>query len=79
MNTQYTADEQRIAYDIARTLNDLDSITLHLQFARKYQESFLREQLNKVMAIDPANIKKSRAALYTFLISKHGSQGRAGH
>jgi hypothetical protein len=71
MNT-YTTDEMRLANDIAETLKDREAMALYLQFARKYQENFLRYVLAKVMSIDEAKIRKTRGALFTYLVKQHG-------
>ena len=79
MNQIYDPYEVRLANEIADTLKDRDSITLHLQYVRKYKEDFLRKTLAKVMAMDESKIRKNRAALYTFLISQSFKNGDAGH
>lgn len=75
MNEDYSSDERKLANEIADTLKDRDSITMHLQYVRKYKEEFLRRILNKVMALPESKIRRSRAALYTFLIN----QGQSHH
>ena len=79
MHQIYDPYEIRLANEIADTLKDRDSITLHLQYVRKYKEEFLRKTLAKVMAMDESKIRRSRAALYTFLISQSAHHGDAGH
>jgi len=79
MNYDYDPYERKLANEIADALNDRDSITMHLQFARKYKEEFLRKTLNKVMKLSEASIKKSRAALYTFLINQSDKYGDPRH
>ena len=69
--------EVKLANEIAETLKDRDSIALFLTYARKYKESFLRNILAKVMAIDEAKIRKSRGALFTFLVNQHGAHGNS--
>ena len=66
----YDPYERKLANEIADSLNDRDSITMHLQYVRKYKEEFLRKHLNHVMSLPDSSIKKSRAALYTFLINQ---------
>lgn len=78
MNEDYSSHERKLANEIADTLKDRDSITMHLMYVRKYQEEFLRRILNKVMALPESKIRKSRAALYTFLINQGRSNGDAG-
>lgn len=79
MNENYDQYEIKLANEIADTLKDRDSITMHLQYVRKYKEDFLRKILNKVMALPESKIRKSRAALYTFLINQSDSHGDSRH
>jgi len=69
--------EVKLANEIAETLKDRDSIASFLIFTRKYKEQFLREVLAKVMSIDEAKIRRSRGALFTFLVNQHGSYGNS--
>ena len=75
MNQDYDPYEKKLAHEIADTLKDRDSISMHLIYVRKYKEEFLRRILNKVMALPDDKIRKSRAALYTFLINQSSSHG----
>jgi len=75
MTDIYSNFEIRLANEIADTLNDRDSITMHLQYVRKFKEEFLRRVLNKVMALPDNKIRKNRAALYTFLINQSTKYG----
>ena len=79
MNHIYDPYEIKLANEIADMLKDRDSITLHLQYVRRYKEAFLRKTLAKVMSMDESKIRKSRAALYTFLISQSAIHGDTGH
>jgi hypothetical protein len=74
----YSNQEIKLANEIANTLNDRESIQMHLQYAARYQEPFLRRILNKVMSIPEQNIRRTRGALYTFLVNQHGSNNKAG-
>ena len=69
--------EVKLANEIAETLKDRDSIALFLTYARKYKETFLKEILAKVMSIDEAKIRKTRGALFTFLVNQHGTYGHS--
>lgn len=75
MYSNYTPAEIRLAQEIATTLNDRDSLAAHLLYVRKYKEEFLRRILTKVMSLDASKIRRSRAALYTFLINQSSSHG----
>ena len=73
----YEPHEVKLANEIAETLKDRDSIALFLTYARKYKETFLKEILAKVMSIDEAKIRKTRGALFTFLVNQHGTYGHS--
>lgn len=69
-----TQQQKSLAYEIARTLNDMDSLSMHLSFVERYQEAFLRKMLAKVMALPEEKIKRTRGALYTHLVKQNGNQ-----
>lgn len=75
MKEDYSSYEIKLANEIADALKDRDSITMHLLYVRKYKEEFLRKILSKVLSIDESKIRRSRAALYTFLINQGHSHG----
>lgn len=61
----------RLANEIADTLNDRGSLQLFLHFAEKYKEEHLLKILEKVMSIPERKIKKTRGALFTYLVSQY--------
>ncbi|MDP1814025.1 MAG: hypothetical protein Q8K92_06210 [Leadbetterella sp.] len=69
----FEPEEVKLANEIADTLNDKASIALFLTYCKKYKEEFLRDILEKVMALPQRQIKKSRGALFTFLVNQHGA------
>jgi hypothetical protein len=73
MNIKYEPQETRLANEIADQLNDHGSLHLFLNFSRKYREDYLRKILEKVMSIPDRQIKKTRGALFTFLVHQHDS------
>lgn len=75
----YQPHEIKLAQEITNTLDDRDSLHLHLQYVRKYKEEYLRKILNKVMGLPEDKIKKSRAALYTFLVKQGDLHGGVGY
>ncbi len=74
----YEQHEIRLANEIAETLKDRDALPLFLSYTRKYQETHLRQVLAKVMSIPENSIRKSRGALFTFLINQHGNANHTG-
>jgi hypothetical protein len=79
MLDNYTSQEIKLAREIAQTLNDIDSLPFHLQLVKRHKEEFLREKLARAMAVPESQIKKSRAALYVYLITQGLRYGNSGH
>lgn len=73
--TTYEPQEIRLANEIAITLKDPEALPLYLQYSRKYQEAFLRKILARVMGIEDSKIRRSRGALFTFLVNQAGNNG----
>lgn len=63
-----TKEKERLAYEIATALNDLESLSLHRRFVEQYSEEHLRKILNKVMAVPEAKIRVSRGAYFNNLV-----------
>ncbi len=70
-----TSKEERLAREIADALNDNDSLTVHIDFVQKYSEAFLRKTLQRVLSIPEAQIRKTRGALFTYLVTQNGKGG----
>lgn len=66
-----TTREELLALDIAESLSDQERLSLYLSYAYTYTESFLREILAEVSQTPSKNIKKSRGALFLFLVKKN--------
>lgn len=60
--------EELLAHEIADMLNDRENLKTYLQYAQKYPEEFLRKIVAEVKLTPLHKIKKSRCALFTFLI-----------
>lgn len=74
----YSPQVVRLANEIADTLNDRGSLQLFLHFAEKYKEEHLMKILDKVMSIPERKIKKTRGALFTFLVSQYENDNSRG-
>lgn len=79
MQIDYAPEELKLANEIASTLDDWDAVPLFRMYARKYKEPFLRKKLEKVMSIPEKDIRKTRGALFTFLVNQAGGNGGARH
>jgi DNA-binding Lrp family transcriptional regulator len=66
--------EELLASDIAEMLDDQRNIRQYLSYARRYPESVLREFLSQVQQTPLHRIKKSRAALFAYLVKQYGQQ-----
>lgn len=74
MSTESNAEnyESKFAYELANVLNDHQSIQVYVKFTQKYKEEFLRKILLRVMSIPDNKIKRTRGALFTYLVNQHG-------
>lgn len=66
-------EKKKFAYEIASTLQDVKSLSVHEYIVAKYSEDFLREILQIVMNTPKENIKRSRAAYYMHLVKNRGT------
>jgi DNA-binding transcriptional ArsR family regulator len=65
----FTKDEL-LAMEISHGLNDKENLRAYLSLCRKYPEPFLRKIYKEVKELPIEKIKKSRGALFTYLIQK---------
>lgn len=65
--------ESKFAYELASALNDKEALPVYIAFTRKYQEDFLKRILLRVMSIPDNKIKRTRGALFTYLVNQYGS------
>jgi hypothetical protein len=66
-----TSKIEKLAEELADTLSDQDSLSFYCDLVEKYSETFLRGYLKKVMSIPSDQIRKTRGALFTYLIKQH--------
>ncbi len=66
-----TTKTDKLAHEIAYALGDLDALSLYESYTKKYSEAFLRKLLNRVMSIPDRKIKRTRGALFTYLVGQH--------
>ncbi|MFQ6031846.1 MAG: helix-turn-helix domain-containing protein [Candidatus Zixiibacteriota bacterium] len=71
--------QELLALDLADALNDHKGLALYLSYARKYPESLLRKVLGEVKEIPVEKIKKSRAALFNYLIKQYAKKASNNH
>jgi len=70
-NSLFLTKKELLARDLAAGLNDEANLRFYLSVCRKYPEEFLRKTYGQVKEIPLNKIKKSRGALFNYLIQKH--------
>jgi hypothetical protein len=65
-----TTKEEKLAREIADALNDLSALPCYEKFTKKYSEQFLRKTLQRVLSIPESDIRKTRGALFTYLVNQ---------
>jgi hypothetical protein len=70
-NSLFLTKEELLARDLAAGLDDESNLRFYLSVCRKYPENFLRKIYGQVKEIPLNKIKKSRGALFNYLIQKH--------
>lgn len=71
----YKPNEIELAHEIARRLDDHDAVPLYLSFTQQVSHEKLTELLEKVCGIPDRNIKRTRGALFTFLVGQYMKYG----
>jgi hypothetical protein len=69
--------EHHLALEVARSLDDLENLALYLSYCRRFPESLIRDTLRIVQGIPAHKIRKSRGALFNYLIQKHAIQNNS--
>ena len=66
--------EELLTSDITEALNDSENLALYRTYARKYPESYLRQILSEVKQTPAHKIKKSRGALFMYLVHLYANK-----
>jgi hypothetical protein len=66
--------EELLALDLAHAFNDLENLALYISYCNKYPEHLIRKTIAIVNEIPAHKIRKSRGALFNYLIQKYGKQ-----
>jgi biotin operon repressor len=73
-NVRPRTKEELTAHDIAKAFNDQKNLPKYLWYAGRYPESLLRQIVAEVMQTPSQRIKKSRAALFSYLVRHHAEK-----
>ncbi|MFH1970881.1 MAG: helix-turn-helix domain-containing protein [Patescibacteria group bacterium] len=66
--------EELLALDLAIALHDIKGLPFYLSLTKKYPESMLRKTLSEVKELPIERIKKSRGALFNYLIQRYAQK-----
>ncbi|MBI1805093.1 MAG: hypothetical protein HY033_10235 [Ignavibacteriae bacterium] len=67
----HESESQLLGEELALALNDRENRSLYEYYARNYPESLLRKLLASVLRVPNERIKKSRGALFTYLLKQY--------
>jgi len=71
---KFDPKEVNLAFELAEKLHDRNSIAQYLNMCRKYKPTFLKDVLTEVLRTPQKNIRKSRGALFTYLVKKYADK-----
>jgi hypothetical protein len=74
LRTAEQSKSTELAMDIATALGDYKNLALYISYSRRYPVSLLRKVLGEVKEIPPEKIKKSRGALFNYLVQKYAKE-----
>ena len=63
-----------LAVDIAKSLNDKQNLQTYITLCREYPESLLRRALDEAKQVPDVKIRKSRVALFKYLVRIYAQQ-----
>jgi len=70
-NFKPESKEEQLALDLAYGLNDLSNLACYISLTKKYPEHLIRRILAVVKRVPEIKIRKSRGALFNYLIQKN--------
>ena len=65
------AKQNKLALELADALDDMESLQSYRAFTQQYTEEYLRKILTKVLSIPEEKIRKTRGALFTYLVKQN--------
>ena len=76
MNQLSQKEQEQLALEIARALDDTDALPYHLKLVRRHPKEVLIAEMEYVLAKPRKDITTSRAAYYNYLISLYERTGK---
>jgi len=75
INSFSLTKEELLAKDLAEGLDDKANLGFYLSVSRRYPEDFLRKIYSQVKEVPLSKIKKSKGALFNYLVQKYEKRG----
>jgi hypothetical protein len=72
-DSQSNLDE--LAQAIARGLGEEESLPIFRALIRRYPEEIIRRAYEETLEIPPERVRKSKGAIFNFLLKKYARQG----
>lgn len=66
--------KELLAMDLAEALNDTKNLRLYFSYCNKYPEQLLRRVLSEVKELPQEKIRKSKGALFNYLVQKYANK-----
>ncbi|PIZ82103.1 MAG: hypothetical protein COY02_00690 [Parcubacteria group bacterium CG_4_10_14_0_2_um_filter_41_6] len=70
------SEEERLAFQVADGLEDVKNLRLYESYCRRYPAEVILAAYVRAREVSPDKIKKSRGALFNFLVQKYGGQNK---
>jgi hypothetical protein len=67
-------EREELALEVARTLHEEHRLPVYLELCRTHSVEVIRRSLEEVKRVPESKIRKSKAALFTYLLKKHAQE-----
>lgn len=64
-------EREELALEVARTLQEEHRLPVYLELCKTHSIEVIRRSLEEVKRVPESKIRKSKAALFTYLLKKH--------
>ena len=66
--------DELLAFEIASAFKDMGHLSLYLKFCQRYEHNVLLTIFGEVKETDDTKIRKSKGALFTYLVNQHAKR-----
>ncbi|MBI5037730.1 MAG: hypothetical protein HZC01_03465 [Candidatus Kerfeldbacteria bacterium] len=67
-------EREELALEVARTLREEHRLPIYLELCKTHSVEAIRRSLDEVKRVPESKIRKSKAALFTYLLKKHAQE-----